>query len=497
MPRFALAAKTPNRFALATLVLLAGASHAQALEGKALFEKLLAQAGPKPVTVTYGSVSESGPASFAAQNVSLKVEGISQPFTIEALTVRGLREKAEGRVSYDAFAISQLAQKTDRGSMAIEGIASSNGDFPVIVLKGSSSAFQPGQAVKFDSFSLSGLSGSNNRNDSTFSLDSIAATKGDIPLVYDYEGKRGLKTDQTLQLESFAMNGIAASGSGSTVTVETVGISSLNVPIVAAGSALAFMTPFSGMFVKSVEVKTNGQTLMTMGDMNVAITNDGGDTYVGKGSFNDVKFEVAGLPERQARETMRRLGYETIEGSMTTTSSYNPKTGVTDLTNTVIDVKDMFAFAMDYKISGYTLEVAQQLQELSFKAEASGSDPTAQFMQMMPLLSQLKVDSMSLSLTDKSLVGKLLDMQAQQMGTSGEQLAAGAPMMLGMGMAGLGMPGLTEMVTSAVGKFLQQKGTLTASVIPANPVSVSDIMMASQTDPKKLPQMMNLQVTAD
>ncbi|MEL7229499.1 MAG: hypothetical protein AAGK38_06270, partial [Pseudomonadota bacterium] len=151
----------------------------------------------------------------------------------------------------------------------------------------------------------------------------------------------------------------------------------------------------------------------------------------------------------------------------------------------------------NYKVSGYTPELAKQLQQAQLESTRNGVEGPALLMQMLPLLSQLKVDNMTLSLTDKSLVGKLLDMQAQQMGTSGEQLAAGAPMMLGMGMAGLGMPGLTEMVTTAVGKFLQQKGTLTASVTPTNPVSVGEIMMASQTDPKKLPDMLNLQVTAD
>ena len=39
-------------------------------------------------------------------------------------------------------------------------------------------------------------------------------------------------------------------------------------------------------------------------------------------------------------------------------------------------------------------------------------------------------------------------------------------MMIGMGMSQLNMPELTAMVTSAVGKFLKEKGTLFVDVTP-------------------------------
>ena len=82
------------------------------------------------------------------------------------------------------------------------------------------------------------------------------------------------------------------------------------------------------------------------------------------------------------------------------------------------------------------------------------------------------------------------------MGTTGDQLAAGAPMMVGMGMGGLGMPGFTDMVTTAIGSFLKDKGTLSVEAQPEDSISVLDLVMTSQTDPKKLPEMLNMQVRA-
>ncbi|MEL7273142.1 MAG: hypothetical protein AAGK33_06860 [Pseudomonadota bacterium] len=498
MPPFATATKAPTRFALATLVLLAGASHAQALEGKALFEKLLAESGRKAVTATYGTVTESGPASFSAQNVQLTVEGFSQPTTIQALTVQGLREAADGRITYEAIAISQMEQKNNRGSMTLEGFTSANGDIPVVIFKGPRGDRQPGQAVKFDSLTLSGLSGGNNRNDSTFSMGNLAASKANIPLVYDLEGKKQLTGDDRLQVESFVMNDMTGVGNGSTVRLNSFTIAGLDFPTNAASaSPMDYMNGLSAMAMKDFTVSTGGKQLASIASIGAGIQPGGDGEINSRFALEGMKVELAALPDPTARAQMQKLGYDTVEGSMVGVSSYNAKTGVLDLSDLTVDMKDMFKLATNYKVSGYTPELAKQLQQAQLESTRNGVEGPALLMQMLPLLSQLKVDNMTLSLTDKSLVGKLLDMQAQQMGTSGEQLAAGAPMMLGMGMAGLGMPGLTEMVTTAVGKFLQQKGTLTASVTPANPVSVGEIMMASQTDPKKLPDMLNLQVRAD
>ena len=91
-------------------------------------------------------------------------------------------------------------------------------------------------------------------------------------------------------------------------------------------------------------------------------------------------------------------------------------------------------------------------------------------------------------LLDHSLTGKLLDFQASQMGSTGDQLALGAPMMVGMGMAGLNMPAFTEMVTKAVGNFLKDKGSISVEAKPAEPISIVEVILAGQAGPNKNPQ---------
>ena len=155
----------------------------------------------------------------------------------------------------------------------------------------------------------------------------------------------------------------------------------------------------------------------------------------------------------------------------------------------------MFNMNMDYVVTGYTQDVAQKIQEAQLKS-IDGGDSMSAFMAILPDLQNVKLEHLKFGLTDQSLTGKLLDFQGQQMGTTGDQLAAGAPMMLGLGMANLKMPAFTEMVTSAVGTFLKTKGTLSLEAKPAEPVSIVNVVLAGQADPTKVPELLNLQVSA-
>lgn len=488
--------KRSTRFVLISLALLAGASHAQALEGKALFEKLLAEAGPRAISATYGNISETSGDTFVAQNVTLTVDGRSQPITIEALSMKGLKE-VDDRVTYEAIAVSQMQQSSNRGSLGVGTFASTNGDIPVIVFSGKRRDFMPNQVVKFGNFAFSDVTLVNNRRNSTFTMQNMAGVNGVLPLVYDLDGRKGLENTEPLQLETFTMNGLSGTGNGSTITLSSVGATGLNFPTNTNASPVDFMAGVQTMSMQDFTLETNGQQIGAMKQVMIGVQKKSETEFASQIALDGLTVNLTALPDPKARETMANLGYETLEGSMGGTSTYNLETGLLDLSDLNVDLKDMFKLSTTYRISGYTLELAQQIQKTQLEAQRNKQDGMALLMAMMPYLTQLNVDQLELSLTDQSLVGKLLDFQGKQMGTSGEQLAAGAPMMLGMGMAGLGMPALTEMVTSAVGKFLQTKGTLTASVKPSKPVSVGEIMMTSQTDPKKLPEMLNLNVVAD
>ena len=53
------------------------------------------------------------------------------------------------------------------------------------------------------------------------------------------------------------------------------------------------------------------------------------------------------------------------------------------------------------------------------------------------------------------------------------------------------------LVTKAVGQFLKTKGTLTVEAAPTEPVPIMNVVMTGQADPTKIPEMINLQISAD
>ena len=59
------------------------------------------------------------------------------------------------------------------------------------------------------------------------------------------------------------------------------------------------------------------------------------------------------------------------------------------------------------------------------------------------------------------------------------------------------MPDLTDMVTRAVGDFVKEKGTLSVEAKPEQPISVGSLIAAGQSNPKQIPEMLNLQVASE
>ena len=83
------------------------------------------------------------------------------------------------------------------------------------------------------------------------------------------------------------------------------------------------------------------------------------------------------------------------------------------------------------------------------------------------------------------------------MGQSPEALAGAAPMFVQMGMQGLNMPGFSEMVSKAVGAFLSNPGNLSVKIAPPAPVAISEIVGAGMAAPQTIPELLNVQVTAN
>ncbi|MDA8870276.1 hypothetical protein N9H93_02650 [Rhizobiaceae bacterium] len=441
----------PNSVRPVRSLLLAGAltfaasTSAFALEGLPLFQSLVEQGNGK---VTWASVEERGSDSFTMRDVRV-TGGDGKETAIASLSADALREGADDTIIFD--------------TMVAEGLA-----------------FAPTQ-----------------RGDRA-TVDRVALNGATLPRKFSYGSMKPLDADSpNAVIASFEASAIAVTGTEFSFTMGSLTVNGLDMPATdkGTGASNSFMQPYSDASFDDVSFSIAGKTIAGMKRLAAVVSKeDGSGTIRSTSTLEGLMLDLTALPDERSRAIAGQLGYETIRGEGTGASTYNPTTGRAELEALDLRFEDALDVSMTMIVNGYTQAVAQQVQKLASQAQgAGGSMPMAQ---MLPLLEQITLENLNLTLTDRSLTGRLLDFQAAQMGTTGEQLAMSAPLFLSMGMGGLGMPGLTEMVSGAVGTFLQNKGALSVTISPPQPVSVATIATVSQADPKALPDLLGLSITA-
>jgi len=488
--------------ALTTSILL-GSTQVYAAEGVVLLEQLVALAGVEGSKITWGSIAEEDASSFTLFDVMIEDKS-GQKAEIKTVSVRGLKD-ANGRLTYESIAVVDAKGDTDNGgNFVISGIGTSQGDWPSGIWGDGLTADEKRQRVRFGNFSFSGIAVTD--KDISITLDSVVIANADIPLDYRYESEQASKAvgdaAKPLTFDQFSLVGL--NGTGKTddkqnvdFAMKSFNISNASLPTSQDASINEWLKLYSAVSINGITASLESSPVFALENITATLSPPDADATISMvNQLSGLMIDLLAIPDPSAQAVLKEVGYEKIEGSMSGAGNYNPVTGRAAVFDTGVKLKEMFDLSLDYAITGYTAELAQMVAKGQMEI-AAGKDQMAVFGPMLAELSGIKLESFGINLTDHSITGRLLDFQAKQMGTTGEQLASGAPMMIGMGMGGLNMPALTEMVTAAVGKFLANPGTLSVRAMPVEPVAVINVVMTGQSDPAKIPDMLNLQISAE
>ncbi len=247
--------------------------------------------------------------------------------------------------------------------------------------------------------------------------------------------------------EMVTSQGIAISAADNqlAITIDELKTTGLNFP----GNALstpAMFSLYAAQTMTNMVAKWDGLTIVEVPASQVSTDQGADGVYTSTTTIDGIVIDLANLPSGGSSGTIGELGYEQLNASVNGTATYDPAAGIIQSDDTLIAVENAASIGMSYRLEGYTEQFARQMSQWSETYGERSNSPEA-MQALMPMLSSVKVASMTLQITDASLTGKLLDMQAKKMGTSGEQLAQSAPMFLGMGLSRLQMPELTQMVT--------------------------------------------------
>lgn len=266
------------------------------------------------------------------------------------------------------------------------------------------------------------------------------------------------------------------------------------------GDAPFFHFPKTSYEVRSLTVSVDGIDLITIASL---LSNSTSDTDTKKQTFDasvngiDVNLESSNNPRFNANR--RAMGYDSLSMDVAISGSWDMNSGKIVIDNYSIDAKDAGRLSVSAGISGYTEELAVRLRKLTAQLQTTGNPKERQRINiaLLGMFSQLYVDNLKISYIDASLVDRILEFRAAQMGMQKSELVTMLPTMLPMIAAPLQNPEFIGSLAGNVAKFLNQPGDISISFNPSRPIPLTQLVVTGSTQPHKLIEMLGVTVDAN
>lgn len=481
----------------ASLALLLSSTSALALEGKALFESLV---GDKPDRFAYGSIEETAPDSFVLSDVKMTDKG-GKVSTAKTITFKGFREDGKrlaiGEMTASDFVGPIVNKDRDDGRFVAETFTLSDARAPREIFGGDIESVKD-ERVVVGAMQMTALKGDQDGDGTDdFGLARFAVDGLDVPLDWRMNPEMAKAATgpaaEPLTMASMSLDDLTADGPQGSFKLASFALKDLRVPTTLEAGALDWVKVYSSMNMGAVSFAMGDKPVFTMESVAAAIKEAGENAIESTSAIEGIFVDLTAIPDPKFQELARSLDYSELRGRIAGDGSYDTASGEVVVDDLIVDIQNVAKLTIGYKMSGYTPELANRINAAQMQASQGGSPNV---MEVMALLGELMLESVTVELQDDSITKRLLDFQASQMSTTGDQLAAGAPMFIALGMGQLKMPEFTQKVAGAVGTFLQNPGTLTVTAKPSTPVSFAQLMQASQQAPRTVIEMLNVDVTA-
>lgn len=275
--------------------------------------------------------------------------------------------------------------------------------------------------------------------------------------------------------------------------LELVGTSKAGLPAAKSFSDLYFDKATIG----SVSIKQDGKEVFDLTDASIDNTIGDDGKLTSEFGVDTFKADLQPSGEAKGAQALKDMGYATIDGAMSGTANWDPKSGLLQLDPFDVTVDDAGNLSFTYAISGYTPDFITSLQQVQQQMSANPDNSQATGMAMMGLISQLYLNSADVTFIDDSLTGKLLDYYAKQNGQTREQLSENLVGMLPAVLSYVQNPEFQKKATDAVTAYLADPQSLSITVAPENPVPATQLIGAAMGAPQTLPGVLSLNVTAN
>ncbi|WP_420393286.1 hypothetical protein [Acuticoccus sp.] len=211
---------------------------------------------------------------------------------------------------------------------------------------------------------------------------------------------------------------------------------------------------------------------------------DGGEVTSGRIALEGVEFDVAFL-QGAATQFLRDVGYERMTIDALLDGRWDRAGGAAAIRDLTLSADGLGAVTLEATMDGVTAATITAL-----------SDGGGDVGRLLSLLQTVSVSALTVRYDDDGLAQRLIDRAAVQRGVDGQEVIAGTVQALRSALAVVGDPAFTEEVASALSAFLADPGTLTLSAAPPSEVSVAQLFGGAVMQPRSLPALLNVTVTA-
>lgn len=308
------------------------------------------------------------------------------------------------------------------------------------------------------------------------------------------------EADGGYKIGSLTLPDYSTTEEGMTVSASGISIAGLTVPAEGADPVAALMM-YDNAKLANLSVKQGDKPVFTMDDVHMEITPSGdGKPMEFTGAAEKFTADLSMTQDPQSKAVIEALGYQTINGTFEMAGSWQPTDGMISLSQYDISVENAGTFGMTFDLGGYTPEFLKSMQELQkqMAAQPAGADNSAQGLAMMGMMQQLTFHSASIRWDDASLTGKALNFIAQSQGQKPADIANQAKAIVPFLMAQLNNAELTQQVTDAVSKYLDDPKSIEITAEPDAAVPFAVIMAGAMSNaPQDLAKTLALSVSAN
>lgn len=322
--------------------------------------------------------------------------------------------------------------------------------------------------------------------------DAKAQTIGDVTF-------EGVEQDDSgnYTVETITFPDVNTVDGKSTVVASGLTLSGVYISGSPDDTSLDTLAPFQSASASAISVSEDGKEVFSLASMEAtsAVREDeSGVDYEWKA--NGLKVDLSNNPDPKQKETIEKLGLQTLEGDLDIKGSWQAEKGTSAVEALTVDFKNVGKLNLSFSISGLTMDLIKKMEEMS-KDMNDPAKKDAAGMQMMGLAQQLTFDNAEIRFDDASITQRALDYAGSQQGVSGKDFAQSLKAMAPMMVAQLNMPDLQNAISAAVTAYLDDPKNFTISAKPSAPVAFPMIMGAAMGAPNTLPQVLGVTVSAN